>query len=135
MDKSDKKTVFKQDFLKNLGIDTEHINLILSEAQKLQTEFNKAKADYNKLLSDIQREKIHSALHCAGAKNITAAEALIDKNKLKFNGISIDGLEEEINRIKNENNFLFSSGSMPYVVTAANRTDSSNYAMRHIMGL
>lgn len=135
MNKSDNKTVFKQEFLKDLGIDAEHINLILSEAKKLQTEFNAAKADYNKLLSDIQREKIHSALQSAGAKSIIAAEALIDKNKLKFNGLSIDGLDEEITRVKNENNFLFSSGSMPYVVTTANKTDSSNYTMRRIMGL
>lgn len=135
MNENDEKTVFRQEFLEGLGIDLDNVNLILSEARNLQTKFHAAKEDYNKLISDVQREKIHSALQRAGAKSIIAAESLLDKNKLKFDGISIKGLDEEITRLKNENNFLFHSGSMPNVVTATNETDGGNYAVRHIMGL
>lgn len=127
--------VFNMDFLKNLGIDLDNINLILSEAKKIQSEFNIAKSDYDKLLSDVQREKIHSALQCAGAKSITAAESLLDKNNITFDGISVNGLDEEITRLKKENNFLFQSDSMPYVVTSTNKTDDDSYALRQIMGL
>lgn len=127
--------VFNMDFLKNLGIDLDNINLILSEAKKIQSEFNIAKSDYDKLLSDVQREKIHSALQCAGAKSITAAESLLDKNNINFDGISVNGLDKEIERLKKENNFLFQSDSMPYVVTATNKTDNDSYALRQIMGL
>ncbi len=137
MKDSDEKSgnVLNEEFLKGIGLDAENIGLILSEAEKIRTEFSSVKSSYEKMLASVRREKIHSALKDSGAKSIAAAEALIDTDKLKFDGISVNGLEDEIARIRSENNFLFSGESVPHIVDVTQGTENSSAVIRKVMGL
>ncbi|MCH5185902.1 MAG: phage scaffolding protein [Oscillospiraceae bacterium] len=127
--------MLSRDILEGPGTDDEKIGRVISEAEKLRSEFDAVKKDYEELLLSVRNDKIHSALKNAGAKSITAVEALLDREKLSFDGIEVGGLDEEIARIKNENDFLFDSDSMPYVVGETKGTEDSNSAVRRILGL
>jgi len=68
------------------------------EAQK------KAKADMEKLQFD---HALENALNKAGAKNTKAVKALINLEGLKLNKDEIIGLKEQLEKIKEENDYLF----------------------------
>lgn len=53
---------------------------------------------------------VTSALIAAGAKNVIAAGALIDKGKITFDDSGIQGLSEQIEAVKNECAYLFYDG-------------------------
>jgi predicted nucleic acid-binding Zn-ribbon protein len=82
------------------------------------------------------------ALSSAKAKNAKAVQALLDAANLKYNEAdgSIIGLNEQLEKIKAENDYLFDSGTpTPRIVTSGNappsNTDALTAAMRAGAGL
>ena len=81
-----------------------------SKIQELQHENQTAKQDYEKRISDIQfGHALDSAISAAKAKNVTAVRALIDTEGLKLEDGKIAGLQERLEKIKDENGYLFES--------------------------
>lgn len=85
---------------------------------------------------------LNGALVGAKAKNAKAVQALLDLNNLKLNETdgSIIGLEDQLKKIKSENDYLFDSDQpVPKVVTGGNNksviTDSVVLAARKAAGL
>ena len=81
--------------------------------------------DYNNLqnkFAELSKERaIEVLLLQSGARNLTAAKALIDKNKVTFDEFGkVFGLEEQIDYLKNSDNssFLFKNPSNLEIVGA-----------------
>ncbi len=125
----------QRDFLEELGIESEKIDLILSETEKLSADFNAAKKEYDDLMSSVRSEKIHTAIKNAGGKNIAAVEALLDTGRLEFDGLNVHGIEEELERIRQENDFLFTQTAIPHIVDETNGTYKHYSEVRRIMGI
>lgn len=125
----------QRSFLENLGIDTDKIDIIISETEKIKSEFDAVKNDYDNLVSSVRTEKIEQALKNAGAKNIASVQALIDFDSVTFDGLEISGLDEQINSIRENNDFLFSSNSVPHIVDVTKGTDNHDGTIRKVMGL
>lgn len=90
------------------GMDIEGIK---KSADEYKTKFEQAQAESEKKLADIQfNHALDSALTGAKAKNATAVKALIDKEALKYADGKIIGLDEQLTKIKTENDFLFDTG-------------------------
>ena len=87
----------------------ESISTLTAEKEKLLK-------DYEKLSKDFSNSKlsgaIADALSSAGAKNLKAAEALIDKNLIKAEESGFTGISEQIEKIKEECDYLFYDTSL-----------------------
>lgn len=85
------------------------------EKQKSDAEWKKQldekDADYQKQLQAkddaLNDYRLIQALKDGKAKNPKAVKALLDLTKLTFNPDSIDGLEEQLNTIKQDNDYMF----------------------------
>ncbi len=75
---------------------------------------------------------VTSALISAGAKNVIAAGALIDKGKIVFDDSGIHGLSEQIEAAKNECGYLFYDGDyssgMAHGSTHSNQDGFTSFA-------
>lgn len=70
----------------------------------------KAKADADKQISQMKFDyALSAALTGAKAKNAKAVKALLDMDGLKFNDGKIVGLDEQLEQIKTDNDYLFES--------------------------
>lgn len=80
------------------------------QIETLQTDNKNAKAEYEKQIKQMQIDNaVQNALKDAGAKNVTAATALLkdlDKAEFDENG-AVKGLKEQIAAIQKDNDFLF----------------------------
>lgn len=96
-----------------------------AEIEKLQGENKAAKEKYD---SDIKTLKINnaidSALTTAGAKNLKAARALIDFEKIKIDAEGVKGVEEQIKALVSDEStsFMF-KGSTPPTGTKAGESN------------
>ena len=81
-----------------------------------------------KLTSELNNSKINgvisASLISAGAKNLKAASALIDKSKITFEDDVVLGLKEQIEAVKDECGYLFYDNSQ----SSGMRHTSSNAA-------
>lgn len=81
-----------------------------------------------KLTSELNNSKINgvisASLISAGAKNLKAASALIDKSKITFEDDVVLGLKEQIDAVKDECGYLFYDNSQ----SSGMRHTSSNAA-------
>lgn len=110
-----------------------------SKIQELQNENQTAKKEYEKRISEIQfGHALEAALSAAKAKNVTAVKALIDTEGLKLENGEITGLKERLEKVKEENGYLFESDTpAPQFVSTTPGTQSGGdmKAVREALGL
>lgn len=102
-----------------------------------------AQAEAQKQVAELKfNHALNGALISAKAKNAKAVQALLDMNNLKLNETdgSIIGLEDQIKKIKSENDYLFDSETtVPKIVTSGQPktviNDSVVLAARKAAGL
>lgn len=83
---------------------------IKSAADEYKTKFEESEKNRKEELEKLQFEhKLEGALSGAKAKNIKAVKALLDMEGLKLNKDEIVGLNEQLENIKKENDYLFQS--------------------------
>ncbi len=100
---------------------TQESNLTLME--QLKTKNTELEENIGKLTKELDNSKIDGVLSAsllsAGAKNLKAVSALIDKSKITFENGEVRGLTEQIDIIRGECDYLF-------------HQDSQSSGMRHI---
>lgn len=123
----------------------------LKEAAKgndeLTTKYTELQGKYEKDTKDLQDKLTQSqynaavdmALMGSGAKNTKALRALLDMEKIKYENDTLSGLDEQIEAIKKDNDFLFEtaqnkSGGMRQGSSIANE-DSFMSSLREGAGL
>ena len=123
----------------------------LKEAAKgndeLTTKYTELQGKYEKDTKDLQDKLAQSqynaavdmALMGSGAKNTKALRALLDMEKIKYENDTLSGLDEQIEAIKKDNDFLFEtaqnkSGGMRQGSSFANE-DSFMSSLREGAGL
>ena len=81
------------------------------EAKGLKLQVDELNACVGKLTSELKESKIDGALSQAligaGAKNLKAVSALIDKGKILISEEGVSGIEEQIEAIKSDCDYLF----------------------------
>lgn len=82
------------------GVDIEALK---SSLQTLQSKYD---ADIASVKKD---SAISIALANAKAKNIKAVKALLDESKISIDGDNVVGLEDQLSKIKKDNDYLFAS--------------------------
>jgi hypothetical protein len=86
------------------------IDGIKKTADEYKAKFEQTQTEYDKKINDMQfGYALDSVLSGAKAKNATAVKALIDKDALKFVDGKIIGIDEQLAKIKTDNDFLFES--------------------------
>src|SRR5690606_30785144 len=86
------------------------IESIKAAAEDYKQKYEKAKEEAQKEIEQIKfNYAIEKALTEAKARNIKAVKALLDLEKLKLADDKILGLDEQLEKIKEENDFLFES--------------------------
>ena len=123
----------------------------LKEAAKgndeLTTKYTELQGKYEKDTKDLQDKLTQSqynaavdlALMGSGAKNTKALRALLDMEKIKYENDTLSGLDEQLEAIKKDNDFLFEtaqnkSGGMRQGSSIANE-DSFMSSLREGAGL
>ena len=115
---------------------------IQKAADEYKTKFEQAQTDHAKELSDIKfNHALETSLTGAKAKNLKAVQALINREALalKDDG-TLEGLDEQITKIKSENDYLFTdTNPPPKIVTGGNNQpvlgDAITNAARKAAGL
>ncbi|MEQ7179858.1 phage scaffolding protein [Enterococcus thailandicus] len=93
------------DALKKSAKGNEELTTQLSE---LQEKYNQAKSDSETKIAEIKKTSaVELALTQAGARNIKAAKALLDNEKLELSDEGINGLEEQLTALKESDAYLF----------------------------
>lgn len=81
------------------------------EAQGLKGKVEELSAQVGTLTQELEGSKIEGALSNAligaGAKNLKAVSALIDKSKIQFTDEGVSGIDEQIEAIKSDCDYLF----------------------------
>lgn len=83
---------------------------LLKQIEGLQAENKEAKAKYEADLKAVKMTNaIDNALNASGAKNLKAVKALIELDKVKFDGEKLEGLAEQIEALRNDetSSFMF----------------------------
>jgi len=119
------------------------IDSIKAAADDYKTKYEQAQSDSAKQLAALKFDhSLEGALAEAKAKNPKAVQALLNKEALKFNEAdgSIIGLKEQLEKVKADNDYLFSDFvEPPRVVTGGNNQtlnpDVTVSAMRAAAGL
>ncbi len=87
------------------GVDAEGLKATI---EKLQNENKENKNKYEAELKQIQLDNaIDKALIGAKAKNVKAVKALLDLESIELDGEKLKGLDKQINKIKESDEFLF----------------------------
>lgn len=87
-----------------------NVDEIQKKADDYKEKFEAAETKAKEELEKLQFEhKLEGALVGAKAKNIKAVKALLDVEGLKLNKDEIVGLNEQIEKLKEENDYLFES--------------------------
>ncbi len=101
---------------KRLTDENEAFSQKAQSADELHTQVTELKDRVGKLTSELQQSKVNGAvsqaLLSAGAKNLKAAGALINLDKISFEDDGVKGLTEQIDEIKKDCGYLFYDGSM-----------------------
>ena len=94
----------------------------LTRLHEVETQKAELEENLEKLTKELSDSKINGVLSLsllsAGAKNLKAVSALIDKNKITFEDGEVRGLAEQIEVVKSECEYLF-------------HEDSKSSGMRH----
>ncbi|EOE6413466.1 phage scaffolding protein [Enterococcus hirae] len=99
------------DSLKKAAEGNEELTTQLSD---LQEKYDQAKADSESKIAEIKKTSaVELALTQAGARNIKAAKALLDSEKLELTDEGIKGLDEQLNTLKESDGYLFEGETTP----------------------
>jgi hypothetical protein len=90
------------------------------ENEDLQNKIYQYEKDYKKLKEDSQNKisemkfdyALEEALNKSGAKNSKAIKALLDTGKIKLDGESIIGLDEQLKNLKTSDPYLFAENKI-----------------------
>ena len=103
-----------QSFIEKIeALENEKSNIaeLKETVSSLTSEKEKLSGDIEKITKELFESRlsgaISSALSAAGAKNLKAAEALIDKGAIEFDDSGVSGLSEQIEKIKSDCGYLF----------------------------
>lgn len=119
------------------------IDGVRKSADEWKTKAEQAQAEAQKQVAGLKFDHaLDGALTGARAKNSKAVRALLDLNNLKLNEAdgSIIGLDDQLKKVKESNDYLFDSDTpTPKIVTGGNNksviTDSVVLAARKAAGL
>lgn len=93
------------DSLKKATEGNEELTIQLAD---LQEKYDQAKADSESKIAEIKKTSaVELALTQAGARNIKAAKALLDSEKLELTDEGIKGLDGQLNTLKESDGYLF----------------------------
>ena len=96
---------------KHLAEENDAFRLKAEEAQGLKVKVDELNAQVGTLTRELEGSKIDGALSTAligaGAKNLKAVSALIDKGKIQVTDEGVSGIAEQIEAIKNDCDYLF----------------------------
>lgn len=82
-----------------------------TQLQTLQEKYNKETEESNARITELKRDSaVELELTKAGAKNIKAAKALLDFEKIEVGDDGIKGLTEQITAISETDGYLFGTG-------------------------
>ncbi len=101
---------------------------------------NKAKEDeYNENISKLKLDNaLDKALTGAGSKNNTALKALLNLENIKLDGENLIGLNEQLEAVKKDNDYLFESEEKepgaPAGTTPKNAGDGTNPPAKMTLG-
>ena len=96
-----------EELSKQAGNDAE----LQSKYQELQDKYRSETETTNNRIAEIKRDSaVELELTKAGAKNIKAAKALLDLDKIEVGDDGIKGLSDQINAISESDGYLFGTG-------------------------
>lgn len=79
--------------------------------EKMAEEYRRGKSDAEKEFEAYRlSDRIDSALIGAGARNVKALKALLNTDDIKLEGGVLTGFDEQLDKIREENGFLFENG-------------------------
>lgn len=100
-----------QEFLTELGIPEEAATAIIQRMQEMEQERDEAKSALEALKGEFSAHRLDTAIQRslseAGAKNLTAAAALLDKSSIAEDENGFSGISEQVAAIKKECPYLF----------------------------
>ncbi len=114
----------KKDFLEELGIDGETADKVISEGERELEALSLENGELKRQLSALEEELSAARMDFAldgeltrfGAKNNKAVKALLNMDGISLDGGKLTGLSEQLERLKEENGFLFGADAAPRVV-------------------
>lgn len=120
------------------------IDGIKKAADDWKEKAEKAESEADKKIEALQFDHaLDGALSGAKAKNAKAVKALLNMDGLKYNNGEVIGLNEQLEKIKSENDYLFDSGEKPPRVvtktqgateTIDTKREQANAALRSLFG-
>ncbi|HIG0360400.1 TPA: phage scaffolding protein [Clostridium sporogenes] len=94
--------------IKDLKKNNEGNEELQNKIEQYEKDYKKLKEDSDKKIADMQfNYAIEKALGKAGAKNSKAVEALLDREKIKLDGETLIGLDEQLTGLKTSDPYLF----------------------------
>lgn len=96
---------------------------LTAQLADLQAKFDEAKTNSESTIATLKKESaIELALTKAGARNVKAAKALLDADKLEVGEEGVKGLDEQLEAIKKDNDYLFQAAETdkPQIVAGGN---------------
>ena len=108
------------EFLQQMGLSEEVINEIMAEHERnlgeLRAELEGQLSAKDEELKELRTGyAIDMELAGLGAKNFTAVKALLDMDNLDLEA-GVEGLKEQLEQIRRENDYLFADPQTPVVV-------------------
>lgn len=97
------------------------------DVDKLKTdEYDRGKKDAQKEFAQFKMESaLEKALSGAGAKNTKILKGLLDMDKISFENDELSGLDEQIEQIRKDNDYLFESQTPPPKFTKETKTQAN----------
>lgn len=116
--------------LEELGEKVKDNEELTAQIEELKQQNEAAKEEYEaKLHQQAFDHKLETALAGAKVKNIKAVKALLDMDTIKLDGDTLKGLDDQLSKLKESDDYLFESetnSQTPQIVTPGNPNGGSN---------
>lgn len=127
-----------REFLEELGLDGETAEAVLRESG---SELSRAQEEITRLNGLLQEEKaknaeiqrdsqVYQAVRDSGARNIKAVKALLDLASAADSEDFSLSLEEQLKKLKEENDFLFSGADTPKIIGKSGKAKDSDFKFK-----
>ncbi len=127
-----------REFLEGLGLDGETVEAVLQESSG---ELSRAREEITRLKGLLQEEKakntemqrdsqVDQAVRDSGARNLKAVKALLDLAAAADSEDFSLSLEEQLKKLKEENDFLFSGADTPRVIGKSGKAKGSDFKFK-----
>lgn len=91
------------------------------DIENLKTQADQIKSDYETKISAMEfNHAFDSALTGAKAKNLRAVKALMETDSIKFEDGKLVGFDEQLEKVKSENDYLFETEQKQKIETGMN---------------